>query len=217
MRLFTLLVVCFFVSMASVSYAENGRNDYYNQCREYKKSDAYCTCAVGQPYDDLLSTDSNSNASLVKQLNALQDKYIAAYDAELEQGQITPAQLEMVCDIVDEYYAYLDEIEVDYKKSAGKQGGGRNNVSVLTQEQRTLMSAKRTELTQRIQHLNHDFQVNGARGALSSLQSGTCRMKQEIKWLQQKLTANQQNQADQKPRFDIRQLLTSSAKECAGL
>ncbi len=219
MRLFTLLVMCL-STMASVSYAD-GRSDLYKECMQFRKSDGFCTCAVGEPYDLLVaeSTGTTSQSSLMAQLEAAEKKYQMAYDHELERGGVTPSQLSMICKVVEEYYNFLDSIDVDYKKAMLHPGKKMQTYRPSSTEDRQAMMLKRTELNQRIHHLNHDFQRNGANGAISSLSSGACVMELKVKWLRERVA--QEAQADPKeaevtPSFPIKKLISRAYKACSG-
>ncbi|MGN7438783.1 MAG: hypothetical protein ACTHOO_09090 [Alcanivorax sp.] len=219
MRLFTLVIVglCAF---ATVSYADS-RSDYYQECMKYRKSDGFCTCAVGEPYDALMAenTVSTNQSSLMTQLEDAERQYQAAYDHELERGGITPSQLDMVCQVVEEYYNFLDSIDVDYKSAMTSTGKKSHGFVPSSSEDRQAMMLKRKELSQRIHHLNHDFQSNGAYGALSSLGSGTCVMELRVKWLQERLARESQanpKEAEVTPSFPIKKLISRAYKACSG-
>lgn len=219
MRLFTLLVVCL-CTLASVSYAQNSRSEFYAECMKYKKSDEFCTCAVGEPYDMLMSTSggSTTQSSLMAQLEDAERQYQVAYDHELDQGGISPSQLSMICQVVEEYYNFLDSIDVDYKKSMLHPGKKVQAYRPSTPEDRQAMMAKRTELNQRIHHLNHDFQKNGANGAISSLGSGACVMELKVRWLRERAAremSSPNETAEPTPNFGFRKLLGEAYKSCS--
>ena len=218
MRLFTLLVVSV-CTLASVSYAD-GRSDLYKECMQIRKSDGFCTCAVGEPYDALVSESAGTKnkSSLMAQLEDAEKGYQMAYDHELERGGITPSQLDMVCQVVEEYYNFLDSIDVDYKKSMLNSGKKMQAFRPSSPEDRQAMMAKRTELNQRIHHLNHDFQKNGANGAMSSLASGACIMELKVKWLRERVAQEAQSEpkeAEAAPSFPIKQLLGRAYRSCS--
>ena len=219
MRLFTLLIVCL-CTLASVSYAQNSRSELHTECMKYKKSDEFCTCAVGQPYDTLLSLSggSTTKSSLMAQLEEAERQYQVAYEHELDQGAISPSQLRMVCQVVEEYYNFLDSIDVDYKKAMLHTGKRQPAFKPATSEDRQAMMLKITELTQRIHHLNHDFQNNGAKGAMSTLGNGACVLELKVRWLRAR-AAREMSSSNEKveptPNFGLRKLLGEAYKSCS--
>ena len=218
MRLFTLLVVSV-CTLASVSYAD-GRSDLYKECMQIRKSDGFCTCAVGEPYDVLVaeSTGTANKSSLMAQLEEAEKEYQMAYDHELESGGVTPSQLDMVCQVVEEYYNFLDSIDVDYKKAMLHPGKKMQSYRPSSLEDRQAMMLKRTELNQRIHHLNHDFQINGASGAMSSLARGACVMGLKVKWLRERVAQEAQaepKESEAAPSFPIKQLIGRAYRSCS--
>lgn len=219
MRLFTLLIVCL-CTLASVSYAQNSRSEFYTECMKYKKSDEFCTCAVGQPYDTLLalSGGGTTQSSLMAQLEEAERQYQVAYDHELDQGGISQSQLSMICQVVEEYYNFLDSIDVDYKKAMLHPGKKMQTFRPSTPEDRQAMTLKRTELNQRIHHLNHDFQKNGANGAMSTLGSGACVLGLKVRWLRARAAremSSSNESGEPTPNFGLRKLLGEAYKSCS--
>lgn len=211
MRFVVMFLSAYLIVMPSWNAtAQDNRSAMYDKCMDYKQDASFCKCAIGRPYNELSSPQQNSSSQTYA-LQNLERRYQESYDLEISKGGLTPMQIEQVCDVVDEYYAFLDGIGVDYKTSGGKKKK-TNGLRNLSSDNSVLLTLKRTELNKKIQDLNHEFQRGGALGGFSNLNNGTCRLGLEIEWEKEALARNGQ----QVGTVDIRALMAKSQQMCGG-
>lgn len=222
MRFFTAMLSVFFIVITSMSaQAQQGKKDLFKQCMSYKKDESFCNCAMGKPYEELSSTPSYSagTAGMERHLEKLEERYNKSYEQEKTKGGLSDSQIARICDVVDEYYAFLDEIEMPYNKtgmrSFGKNKAINRGAAALTNEQRQALTLKRVELNKKIHDLNHEYQRGGAMGSFSGLGNGVCVLKNQIAGTKEELEKSNGTISGFTP-VSIRSLIGKSEQMCGG-
>ena len=221
--LFSALLVFGF---SSTLYAGTNKADLFDACVRSKNNENYCKCAMGKPYDTLVSLKNKQNTNRLNQINRLNQerdrlkvKHKNLFDQDMSKGGLNPEQIKRVCNIVDEYYQFMSDTGLQYKKA-----GKRNLISVnikditpMTNEIRQAITIKRTEINKRIHDLNNEYQRNGAMGSFSNINGGACVIKNKIKWLDEEIK-KLKNLPPQIPVYvAIGSLLEASKNTCSHL
>ncbi len=202
--------------------AQDVKTQIHDKCMKYKKDAAFCQCAMGKPYDELAAQKKDpQKESLLRHLTKLEGDYRRAHDIETSKGRLTPRQIERICEVVDEYQAFLETINWPYKIVKI----GKNNVLTnqpqrppsSTSEQRQALTLKRTELNKKILDLNHEYQRGGAMGSLTAgLERGVCVIEDKIGWLKEEIALQQSESNNAPVSVNFKKLLVHSMKTCGG-
>ncbi len=216
------ILATMFTCMSMNVYAQDAKTQLHDQCLKYKKDAAFCECAMGTPYEELAAKQGNSKTDhLLRHLTKLEENYRQAHDIETSKGRLTPRQIERICEVVDEYQAFLETINWPYKIVKI----GKNNVLTnqpqrpppATKEQRQALTLKRTELNKKIHDLNHEYQRGGAMGSFTAgLERGVCVIEDQIEWLKEEIELQKKNTANTPAHVGVRKLLAHSMKTCGG-
>lgn len=220
MRIFVVLFSFIFVSFPCWNaQADDGKSKLFDQCVMNKKDESFCTCAMGNTYDELDAKQRNIKSdALQRRLKTLEERYQKAYQVEIERGGLNPQQIEQLCDVVDEYYAYKDELGIEYKQTSKKSAlvGRKSMTKLSTNEQRQAYTIKMTELRKKMQDLNNEFQRGGAVGGFMGFENGTCRLELEIQWMKEEIAVVKSKEASAPTAVGLRQLISKGEENCGG-
>ncbi len=221
MRLFLSLFSVFFViTFSSTIYAQSNKSDLFDGCMAHNKNKAYCNCALGKPYDELVSKNADQKIGrLTSELGILKNQYKKLYDQDMSKGGLNPAQIDRICNIVDEYYQFMEENGLPYKKVGRRNliSSGSKDVTPITNELRQAMNSKRNEINKKIHDLNNEYQHAGALGSYSTLNGGVCYVRNQIKWVKEEIEKQKTEGQSVTTNIGLRELLVYSQKSCGNL
>ncbi len=219
MRFVVTVLSVFFLGLTSMSVqAQQSKDDLFEQCNRYKDK-SFCSCAMGKPYETLAARNSVSpeTNNLERHLNKLEEQHKASLEREMSQGGLSASQIERICDVVDEYYVFLEDLGMPYKKTGPKSFSKKHKggAAGLTSEQRQALTLKRTELNKKIHDLNHEYQRNGAFGSSATLTNGVCAIEHQIEWTKEAIDDSKKEETAPVA-VGVRPLIAKAMQMCGG-
>ncbi len=219
MRFIVTALSVFFIGLTSMSVqAQQSKDDLFTQCNKYK-DEAFCSCAMGKPYANLVALNAVSpkTSQLERHLNKLEGQYKISLEREMSQGGLSASQIERICNVVDEYNMFLEELGMPYKNTGVKSFSKKHKggAAGLTSEQRQALTLKRTELNKKIHDLNHEYQRNGAFGSSATLTNGVCAIEHQIEWTKEAIDDSKKEETAPVA-VGVRPLIAKAMQMCGG-